>query len=47
VVFPNNKCVPLTFPENSPKYQAIKHQRDIWHGAKIISKKVTNVSAVL
>ena len=33
--------------ENAPKYKDIKHQRDLWHGAKIIEKKVISVCILL
>ena len=29
--------------ENATKYKDIVHQRDIWHGAKMIRKKVISV----
>lgn len=33
----------LCFLENAPKYKDVSHQRDVWHGAKNIAKKVITV----
>ena len=37
----------ILYPENSDKYTDILHQRDIWHGGKIIGKKVITVSTCM
>ena len=34
----------ICFIENAPKYSSILHQRDVWHGAKNVTKKVIDVS---
>lgn len=34
----------ICFVENAPKYKGIVHQRDVWHGAKNVTKKVIDVS---
>ena len=34
----------ICFVENAPKYNGIVHQRDVWHGAKNVTKKVIDVS---
>ena len=34
----------IYFIENATKYSGIVHQRDVWHGAKNVTKKVIDVS---